>query len=131
MEDQTQNYNININYRIFNMTFLKDKYKYVLVFGFFILVGIVTIVCSGYYAKEELREKIDFVVFKIHITPALRCNLYDKFGNELELNSYTFYDSSGFKVGDSIVKNSNSPTIVCYRQNSSGQYKIVQKFQPD
>jgi len=98
---------------------------------FLAIVVIITLICNGHYAKKELKRKINFVVARIYITPALRCHLYDKSANKLDLNTYTFYENAGLKVGDSIVKLSNFPAIFCYRKNSIGQYKLMKEFQPD
>ena len=98
---------------------------------FLAVVVIITLICCGHYAKKELKQKINFVVAKIYITPASRCHIYDKFENKLDLNSYTFYENSGLKVGDSLVKISNSSTIFCYRKNSIGQYNVIKEFEPN
>lgn len=111
------------------MTSLKIKAFWPL--GFLTIVVIITVICVEHYAKKEVKQKISFVVARIYITPALRCNVYDKSEKELKLNSYTFYENSGLKVGDSIVKHSNSSIVFCYRKNTVGEYKIVKEFQPD
>ncbi|MFN4213150.1 MAG: hypothetical protein ACK4FL_04315, partial [Microgenomates group bacterium] len=87
--------------------------------------------CFTYYSKKELKHKIKFSIAKINITPALRCELYDKKGTKLDLNSYTFFDSDSLKTNDSLVKKENFSKILVYRKNNSGKHVIFSKFQPD
>ena len=110
------------------MTNLKFKGLFPIVF--LILVIVTTFIISNKYAKDEFKQQINFVVNRVHITPALRCYLYDKNENELDLGSYTFFENSNIKVGDSLAKPSNSSTLFCYRKNSSGKYEIIKEFQP-
>ena len=96
---------------------------------FFICVLTINYFCHNYYFKKEFKQKIIFLIARIDITPAYRCELYDKSGTKLDLKSYTFYDSDSLKINDSIVKKENSSKMLVYRKNNKGKYIISIELQ--
>lgn len=88
--------------------------------GFLVIVLLVTFVLTNHYKKKEFSQEIYFIVERVEESPALRCSYYNKEGNKLLLNSYTFYAPSEIEKGDIITKKANSNQIVIYRKNSLG-----------
>jgi hypothetical protein len=110
---------------------MKANKKILFIPIFFICVLTINYFCYTYYSKKEFKQKINFSIAKINITSALRCELYDKNGTELDLNSYTFFKTDSLRTNDSIVKKENSSKMLVYRKNNSGKYIIFSEFQPD
>lgn len=94
--------------------------------AFFCVVLLVTFILNNYYSKKEFSEEIHFVVDKIEETPSLRCYYYDRNGEKLILNSYTFYAPSEIQRGDIITKKANSNQLIIYRYGSSGHKEVYQ-----
>lgn len=96
----------------------------------FICVGVLFFIGSAfsYYLKRvEYQKSIYFEVNKTEITPAYIVFLYDKNGNEFSLANTVFYDSSGIKPGDIIIKEAYSDSIKAYRKDSIGNLKVIYK----
>lgn len=85
----------------------------------------------SYYSKKEFKQKINFLIAKIEISPALRCSLYNKNGVELSLNSYTFFENQNISVNDSIAKKENSSKLFIFRKNRDEKYEIFLELEPD
>jgi hypothetical protein len=83
-----------------------------------ILLLSINILFRNYYQNKEFNSTINFKIRKIEITPALRSNLYNNKGEELTLNSYTFYSQHHLKIGDLIKKAKNQNKIYIYRNDS-------------
>ena len=98
---------------------------------FFICVLTVNYFAHSYYSKKEFKQKINFLIAKIEISPALRCSFYNKNGVELSLNSYTFYENQKISVNDSIAKNENSSKLLIFRKNRNEKYDIFLELKPD
>jgi len=98
---------------------------------FFIIVVLVTLILSNFYKRKEFTKEIYFEINKVEVSPALRCSFYNEKGEELVLNSYTFYEFNGIKSGDIIEKKSNTKELIIYRKDASGQKKIFLILQPD
>ena len=98
---------------------------------FFISVLTVNYFTSSYYSKKEFKQKINFLIERIEVSPALRCNFYNKKGVELKLNSYTFFENLKISVNDSIVKKENSSKLLIFRKNKNMKYEIFLELEPD
>lgn len=98
---------------------------------FLIIVVVVTLVLSTFYKRKEFTKAIYFEISKVEVSPALRCSFYNEKGEELVLNSYTFFEFHGIKSGDIIEKKSNSREIKIYRKDSLGKMEIFLTLQPD
>lgn len=96
---------------------------------FFICVLTINYFCHNDYFKKEFKQKINFLIARIDITRTYRCKLYDKNGTELDLQSYTFYNSNSLKINDSIVKEENSSKMLVYRKNNNDKYIIFTELQ--
>lgn len=110
----------------------KTKKNIVLVCIF--LVAILTVAYSfrTYYRTKYKNQDIAFVVSKITSTPALRINLYDENGNELDFhNNFTLFQSTGIEIGDSISKHPNSTNLNIYRRTATGKYSIFKSIQQE
>lgn len=96
------------------------KHSIVYLISFLGIVLLVTFILSNYYKKKETSQEIYFIVEKVVESPARRCFYYNKEGDELLLNSFTFYAPSEIQKGDIITKKANSSQIVIYRKNNLG-----------
>ncbi len=98
---------------------------------FFICVLTVNYSVYSYYSKKEFKQKINFLIAKIEISPSMRCSFYNKNGVELCLNSYTFFEYQKISVSDSIVKNENSSKLLIFRKNRTKKYDVFLELEPD
>jgi hypothetical protein len=98
---------------------------------FLICVLTISYFAHSYYSKKEFKQKINFLIAKVEVSPALRCSFYDRKGNELNMNSYTFFEFQKIKSNDSISKNENSSILKIYRRDKNGKYNIFLEVEPD
>ncbi|MEY2703773.1 MAG: hypothetical protein RLY43_2412 [Bacteroidota bacterium] len=98
---------------------------------FLICVLTISYFAHSYYSKKEFKQKINFLIAKVEVSPAARCRFYDKKGNQLNLNSYTFYKFQKIISNDSIAKNENSSKLKIYRQDKNGKYYVYLELEPD
>jgi len=96
---------------------------------FLITVLTISYFSNKFYAKKEYQEKINFVISRIEVTPALRCIFYNTKGEELDIHGYTFFERDGIKVSDSIAKDQSSSMLRIYRINPKGKYEILSKIE--
>lgn len=90
---------------------------------FLVLVLLVTWISVSYNDKRDQAIVINFVIAKIEESRTFRCILYDRNGEELDLDNYVFY-TGHYKVGDSLTKKANSRDLYCYRRDVYGKYKV-------
>lgn len=98
---------------------------------FFICILTINYFAHNYYSKKEFKQKINFLISKIEISPALRCSFFNKNGVELSLNSYTFFENQNISVNDSIAKTENSSKLFIFRKNKNEKYEIFSELEQD
>ena len=98
---------------------------------FLISVLSISYFAHSYYLKKEFKQKINFLIAKVEVSPALRCSFYDRKGNQLNINTYTFYEFQNIISNDSIAKNENSSKLKIYRKDKNGKYYVYLELEPD
>lgn len=74
--------------------------------------------------KIERDIIINFEVYKVETTPAMRSVLFDKKGNKLRLQRFVFFKRHDIKPGDIIVKDKGSDVLKVYRTDSLGVKRV-------
>jgi hypothetical protein len=82
------------------------------------------VVLSLRQVKYEKKLAINFEVYRVETTPALRSVLYDRKGNKLRLQRFVFFERHEIKPGDIIKKEKDSEVLKVYRIDSLGNRSL-------
>ena len=88
------------------------------------VVIVLTVVLSLRQVKYEKKLAINFEVYRVETTPALRSVLYDRKGNKLRLQRFVFFERHEIKPGDIIKKEKDSEVLKVYRIDSLGNRSL-------
>ena len=111
---------------------MKQPLKNIIILMIFLFSAlIITIILSTYYRNKEKKQSFYFEINNVKVSPAGRCDFYDKNNKKLKINSYTFFERYEVKEGDIIVKEANSTTLTVYRKDSAGNKTVFFNLQPD
>ena len=102
---------------------MKRKSMFFLVI-FAAVVIVLTVVLSLRQVKYEKKLAINFEVYRVETTPALRSVLYDRKGNKLRLQRFVFFERHEIKPGDIIKKEKDSEVLKVYRIDSLGNRSL-------
>ena len=95
-----------------------------------VVVIVIPIVNTFIHAKMEFRNKYDFIISKIEITPTQRMSLYNEKGENIDFWSYIIMSYEDVKVGDYIYKDRCSRFLYVFKRNAFGKYEQHQKIAP-
>jgi ABC-type Na+ efflux pump permease subunit len=105
--------------------------KILFLIAFIVIVISVSILIGSIQFKTEKDLAINFIVYKIETTPALRVILFDEKGNKLKLQRFVFFDRDSIQQGDIIRKDKGSEVLRVFRKDSLGIEKLYLQLPPN